>query len=68
MSDYEDLNNEGNYSARYLTGKNCLVAGCSQPAGTAWSPLWCVKHNISRMKQIEAANRKVQEQIARGAA
>ena len=67
MSDYEDVYGEGNSHA-YMTGKSCIVAGCNGPAGTAWSPLWCVKHNISRMKQIEAANRKVQEQIARGMA
>jgi hypothetical protein len=52
MSDYEDVYGEGNSHA-YMTGKPCIVAGCNGPGGTAWSPLWCVKHNISRMKQIE---------------
>lgn len=67
MSDYEDVYSEGN-SHTYLTGESCIVEGCKQPAGMAWSPLWCVKHNIRRMRQIEEAYKKVQEQLQRGTA
>ncbi len=66
MRPFEDPTHEGNHSGEYMTGKSCLVAGCTQPAGTAWSPLWCVKHNISRMNQIEAVYRAV-EQAVQGA-
>lgn len=67
MTDYEDPTSEGNH-AKHHTGCPCIMPGCGKPAGTAWSALWCFKHNISRMKQIEAAYQKVQEQIARGIA
>ena len=39
-------------SAEYWTGKICIEAGCMQPAGTAWSPHWCLEHNAERMKRI----------------
>lgn len=57
MRNFEDPHSEGN-SHIYMTGKSCIVGGCQEPAGTAWSPLWCVKHNISRMNQIEESMRK----------
>lgn len=51
---YRDLNDPGN-SEKHHTGKKCIEQGCNEPAGTAWSPLWCVKHNIERMDRIDAA-------------
>jgi hypothetical protein len=64
MRPFEDPTHEGNYSGRYLTGKTCLVAGCGAPAGTAWSALWCVEHNISRMNQIEEVYRNVERAVS----
>jgi hypothetical protein len=63
MRPFEDPLNEGNYSGQYMTGKRCLAAACMEPAGTAWSPLWCVLHNISRMNQIEAVYRSVEQAV-----
>jgi len=47
---YEDRNHKWNGDA-YRTGKPC-VEGCGRPAGTAWSPYWCVDCNIERMRRI----------------
>ena len=51
---YEDPTHEGN-SDKYLTGNACIEKGCGKPAGTWWSPLWCFKHNVDRMKRIDAS-------------
>ncbi len=48
---YNDPRHEGNGSA-YHTGKPCIEDGCDQPAGTAWSPLWCFEHNVERIDRI----------------
>lgn len=48
---YQDRSDPLN-SARYHTGKPCIEKGCSEPAGTAWSPLWCFRHNVERMDRI----------------
>lgn len=63
MRPFEDPTNEGNLSARYMTGERCIVAGCKHPAGTAWSPLFCVLHNINRMNQIEAVYRAADQAV-----
>ena len=39
-------------SRRYHTGKPCCELGCSEPAGTAWSPHWCWKCNAERLGRI----------------
>ncbi len=49
---YNDRSAVGN-SPQYHTGKPCIVAGCTRPAGTWWSPLWCVEHNIERIDRID---------------
>lgn len=51
MKPYQDKNSNGN-SELHRTGKPCIEQGCAKPAGTAWSPLWCVDHNIERMNRI----------------
>jgi len=56
---FEDLNDEGN-SSKYHSGKLC-IEGCGKPAGTAWSPLWCVECNILRMKRITESLNKLLE-------
>ena len=52
MKPYEDPHHPGN-SAKHHTGKPCIEAGCNKPAGTMWSPHWCFKHNVERMKHID---------------
>ena len=51
MTAYEDPAHPGN-SAAHHTGKLCVEPGCGNPAGTAWSRLWCVSCNIARMRRI----------------
>lgn len=51
MKPYQDKNHPGN-SKEFHTGKICIEKGCDRPAGTQWSPLWCVDHNIERMDRI----------------
>ena len=48
---FDDLNCKYN-SSKYHTGKKCCEEGCDKLAGTAWSPYWCVEHNIIRIKRI----------------
>jgi hypothetical protein len=48
---YNDPECEGN-SAKYHTGKRCIESGCNEPAGTAWGPYWCVKHNVERLNRV----------------
>ncbi len=54
MIAYQDPDHEGN-SAQHHSGKPCHTRGCKEPAGTAWSPLWCFKHNVERMDRISAS-------------
>lgn len=51
--DYRDPNDPYN-SRSYHTLKPCIEAGCNDPAGTWWSPLWCFRHNVERMDRIDA--------------
>lgn len=54
MSDdaaYRDLNHFGN-SEKYRSGRVCIESGCKNPAGTYWSPYWCVPCNIKRMDRV----------------
>lgn len=51
MKKYQDPGYEGNGS-KYHTGKECIERGCHNPAGTAWSPLWCFECNAKRMDRI----------------
>jgi hypothetical protein len=62
MEPYENPLNMG-YSAEYHTGKRCIEQGCTEPAGTAWSPFWCQKHNMERMKRIDKSFCKIQERM-----
>lgn len=51
MEPYRDKDHPGNGDS-YKTGKPCITPGCNNPAGTAWSPYWCVECNIKRMDRI----------------
>ena len=48
---YRDLSDKGNGVA-YQTGRLCIEPDCNEQAGTAWSPYWCVAHNIDRLDRI----------------
>jgi hypothetical protein len=39
---------------KYHTGKLCIEPGCDDPAGTAWGPYWCQRHNAERLDRISA--------------
>ena len=56
MSTYppEDPAHEFN-SPKYHTGKPCIERGCTNPAGTGWSRLWCQPCNAKRMRHITFA-------------
>lgn len=51
MKPTEDPHHEGN-SAKYHTGKRCIVKGCTELAGTWWGPSWCMRHNHERLERI----------------
>lgn len=51
MKPYEDPNNPNN-GPQHHTGKPCVEHGCTNPAGTAWSPFWCQSCNAKRMNRI----------------
>jgi hypothetical protein len=34
------------------SGHTCVEAGCNQPAGTLWGPLWCPVHDVERLDGI----------------
>ena len=53
MDAYQDPNHVGN-SERYHTGETCCEKGCTEPAGTWWSPYWCFKHNVERIDRISS--------------
>jgi len=54
MKAFEDPNHEGN-SSKYHTGKTCIEPNCKEKAGTLWSPYWCFKCNVKRIKSIDNA-------------
>ena len=37
------------------SGKPCIEAGCGEPAGTLWGPLWCPGHDVERLERIGAS-------------
>ena len=51
MAGFDDPNHKGN-SDKYHTGKECITDGCSNRAGTQWSPYWCFKCNVERINKI----------------
>jgi len=54
MEAYEDPDHPYN-GPEYHTGKKCIERGCTYPAGTKWSPLWCQAHNAERIKRIDGS-------------
>ena len=49
---YNDPSAKGNLLKKYRSGKPCIIPGCDEPGGTAWSPHWCFKHNVERIDGI----------------
>lgn len=47
MLPYQDPAHEGN-SAKYHTGKPCIMKGCKSPSGTWWGPDWFFCHHGSK--------------------
>ena len=62
MKRYQDPHDPLN-SAAYHTGKPCIEPGCTNPAGTHWSPLWCQPCNVTRMDRIGSQLRGVVERL-----
>lgn len=44
--------NDPNNGPQFHTGKRCIEQGCDEPAGTAWGPYWCFRHNVERLNRI----------------
>lgn len=53
MSDCHNPRSPAN-GRKYHTGKTCIEPGCNEPAGTAWGPHWCWRHNAERLDRISA--------------
>lgn len=54
MNKWEDPDYYGNSSAHH-TGQTCVEVDCDEPAGTVWSPYWCFRCNVKRLKRITAS-------------
>jgi hypothetical protein len=52
VSGYADPTDPRNGPAHH-TGKPCVEWGCPDPAGTAWSPYFCFRHNVERFARID---------------
>lgn len=59
--------NDPRNSTAYHTGKECIEPDCRQPAGTAWSSLWCWKCNARRLDRIERSLHQIKERFRKGA-
>ncbi len=62
LEPFEDRKHLGN-GALYLTSETCVEPGCTQQAGTLWSPLWCFTHNVIRMRRISAGLEKLKAEL-----
>ena len=63
MSRWDDIHDELN-SEKYRTGKKCI--DCENPAGTAWSPLWCQPCNAKRMFRLDKQFKMIDETFKSG--
>jgi len=62
---WRDPNHPWN-SERHRSDKECYEEDCHEPAGTGWSPLWCVAHNAERMDRIDHQFDQVRALVTRG--
>lgn len=44
----------GRHICQKPTGEDCIEPGCTEPAGTLWSPLWCPECDQTRLEMIGA--------------
>jgi len=63
MENFENPNHELN-SDKYHTGEKCI--DCDNPAGTAWSPLWCFECNVKRMRRIDERFKNLEKMLTKG--
>ncbi len=54
MANAHDPNDPAN-SKLYYVGKPCIEKGCGNPAGTAWSELWCWECNAKRLDRVTSS-------------
>lgn len=59
---YKDPDHEGN-SSKYWTGKPCIEKGCTNPAGTWWSPYWCFPCNVERMDRLDGQFEQIKKEF-----
>jgi hypothetical protein len=60
---YENPDHPGN-GPEHHTGKPCIEKGCTNPAGTAWSPHWCFPCNVARIKRVSGQMEKLATSMA----
>lgn len=66
MSDIHRDPNHPDNSPEHHTGRPCIEDGCTEPAGTAWGPHWCMLHNAERMERISRSMREMLESFTTG--
>lgn len=42
------------HTCQQPSGRTCIEAGCDEPAGTLWGPVWCPEHDAVRLDQCSA--------------
>lgn len=46
---------EYDHKCHDYSGRRCIEAGCEEPAGTPWGPLWCPDCDVQRLDRIGAS-------------
>ena len=59
LEPWEDPNHD-HYHPGHRSGRICVERGCKEPAGNAWGPHWCFKHNVERFRRINAGMANLQ--------
>lgn len=55
MSDHAHPKCDNGHICQQPSGRVCVEAGCDQPAGTLWGPMWCPDHDRERLDRISAS-------------
>ena len=48
---------------RYHTGRPCTERGCLEPAGTAWGPNLCQRHNAEQLDRMSRSLARLGTQV-----